>query len=177
MVIDSAKVAMHRTTRKALLAERPGYSSWDDMKQRCFNPKRKQYKYYGGRGITVDPRWLGEGGFERFWQDMGPRPAGMTLDRKDVNGDYSPENCRWASRRTQANNKRNNILITIGDETKTLTEWAAANGIGRAHAWLRIYRYGWDPVRAVTEPPIRGRNQHGSETRMSHDRAVVRSAK
>lgn len=81
----------------------PTYNTWYGMKQRCSNPKNKCYKYYGARGISVCSRWLNS--FENFLEDMGERPEGLTLDRIDNNGNYEPDNCRWATAIEQEANK------------------------------------------------------------------------
>jgi len=99
------------------------YGVWNAMKQRCSNPKDKKFPLYGGRGISVCPAWIAS--FETFISDMGERPTGrFTIERLDSNGDYSPENCVWATYRTQGQNTSSNHNVTIGLETKCLREWA-----------------------------------------------------
>jgi len=85
------------------LSKSPTYASWSAMRTRCNNPNSIHFKDYGGRGIKVCARWAS---FEKFLNDMGPRPRGRTLDRKNVNGNYERRNCRWATSKTQAQNKR-----------------------------------------------------------------------
>lgn len=102
---------------------------WRMLRQRCYNPNHKSYKHYGGRGITVCGRWLyGEGGrsgFECFLADMGAEPhPELTIERRNNDGNYEPSNCYWAPIEIQANNRRDNIRITIGGVTKTIAQWA-----------------------------------------------------
>lgn len=101
----------------------PELKSYRKMKERCIDTNCKNYHDYGGRGITVCDRWLSNP--QHFLDDMGLKPSDKhSLDRIDVNGPYSPENCRWATKITQARNTRVNRWITFNDETKVLAEWS-----------------------------------------------------
>lgn len=102
------------------------------MKQRCLNPKNHAFKHYGGRGITVCERWSGDQGFENFLADMGEAPDGMTLDRKENDGNYEPDNCRWVPQALQTTNTRQNHLVTYQGETHCIAEWSRRLGIPAA---------------------------------------------
>lgn len=104
----------------------PEYQSWSCVIQRCTNPRRSSYKWYGGRGIKVCDRWLV---FDNFLADMGPRPEGKTLDREQVDGDYEPGNCRWADRTVQARNSTQVVWVEIAGVRKRLVEWCENLGI------------------------------------------------
>ena len=105
------------------LSESRIYRTYISMKQRCYNPNIKSYKDYGGRGITVCAEWLND--FSAFyeWAMANGYADDLTIDRKDVNGNYEPSNCRWATRKEQNNNKRNNKEITYKGETHTMAGW------------------------------------------------------
>ena len=121
---------------------------WDAMKQRCSNSKKSSYKHYGARGIKVCDRWLES--FENFYADMGERPEGCSLDRIDNDGDYSPENCRWATAEEQGNNRRTNRSVSYEGVEYTISELARHVGIPMYLLWSRIVKYGWDVEKAVS---------------------------
>jgi hypothetical protein len=125
------------------------YNSWRDMRKRCSNPRYARYADYGGRGIRVCERW---NSFPNFLEDMGEAAPGMTLERKDVNGNYEPDNCTWIPKSEQAANRRFCRRITFCGVTKTMTEWERYLGFERGIVGSRIRDYGWDPERAITTP-------------------------
>lgn len=104
------------------LENHPLYKTWKSMLMRCNNPKVRGYKHYGGRGIKVCDRWSGDLGFENFVNDMGERTNGTTLDRVDVNGNYEPSNCRWATTEQQMNNRTDNSRIILNGESITCAQ-------------------------------------------------------
>lgn len=123
------------------------YCSWQSMLKRCLNPKHHQFQDYGGRGIKVCDRWLK---FENFLADMGERPTGLTLERKENDKGYYQANCRWASPKEQANNRRSNRLITYNGKTQTMTQWAEEISVQVATLWKRL-KLGWSIERALTK--------------------------
>lgn len=126
------------------------YNSWVSMKARCENEGNTEYSRYGARGIKVCERWRNS--FAEFWKDMGSTYRdGMSIDRIDVNGDYCPENCRWATPVEQANNKRNNFYISRNGETKSLAEWCRICGLRYKSVHARI-KAGWDIETALSTP-------------------------
>ena len=101
------------------------------MLNRCYNKNEPAYPRYGGRGIKVDTGWRS---FEKFYEDMGERPANLTLERLDNNGDYCPRNCVWATRKAQARNRRTSKLYN----GKTLAEWSEITGLLQSTLWNRL---------------------------------------
>lgn len=126
------------------------YTVWIDMRQRCSNPNRKEYARYGGRGITVCEGWDKYEEF-RAWAMESGYSDNLTLERVNNNGPYCPENCRWATRKEQANNRVTNRLLTMNGETHTMTEWAEVTGISRETIQRRLQR-GWTVEKALTVP-------------------------
>lgn len=133
-------------TKPSCLAKGRLYSCWRDMRGRCQNPNDTAYAYYGGRGIKVCPEWQTYAVF-REWAMANGYADHLTLDRIDFNGDYSPENCRWATRKEQNRNKRGCHII----EGKCLTQWAEELGTSASTLRCRI-KYGWSIHDAITTP-------------------------
>lgn len=123
------------------MSKSPEYNTWVHMNQRCGNPKNKDYDNYGGRGITVFPLWRDS--FESFFMMIGPRPfVGATIERIDYNKGYYPGNVKWISRQEQVLNKRDNVYLEIGGESKTVSQWALESPVSSFTIYKRIKR-GW----------------------------------
>ncbi len=129
----------------------PTYQSWLAMKQRCYNPRCKAFPNYGGRGITVCERWFES--FENFYADMGECPEGRTIERRDNESGYSPENCHWETRKGQQRNRRVNRYITAFNQTKTVAEWSELSGL-KHNVITRRLSHGYTSEEAVSLPPF-----------------------
>lgn len=146
---DRAKRGDNR--RKHGLHETRLYRIWGAMKNRCNNPKQKEYQHYGGRGITVCDEWLHD--FQAFydWAMANGYKDGLTIDRIDNNKGYSPDNCRWATYEEQSNNKNNTIYISYNNEKHTIKEWENITGIPSKVIYWRI-KHKWNTAKALTTP-------------------------
>lgn len=125
------------------------YKIWRDMKNRCYQESSINFKNYGGRGIKICERWMDYKNF-RDWAVSHGYKDGLSIDRIDVNGNYCPENCRWATAVEQANNRRTNISITAFGMTKTAAEWEKYAGI-KQHTILARINSGWSAEKAVSD--------------------------
>lgn len=135
-------------------SSRPEYGVWWDMKTRCFNPKCKAYKHYGGRGITVCKRWMN---FENFLADMGERPEGMSIDRFPNNdGNYEPGNCRWATQQQQSENTR--IVLNIGGVSQS----QLARNLGSSQGCIYHRRKHGLPANAPVHQLRKGKWHHNA---------------
>lgn len=138
----------------------PLRSVWNNMLQRCENSNNRGYLNYGGRGIRVCARWrergnryIGTPGFDAFVADMGPRPTpAHTLERKDTNGNYEPDNCIWALQKAQQRNRRNNHILTFQGRPQPIAAWAEEVGVSQPRLRRRIVDEGWSVARALMTP-------------------------
>jgi len=129
----------------------PEYNVWESMLTRCRNPRHHTYPAYGGRGITVCERWFS---FDNFYEDMGPRPEGYWIERRDNNGNYEPGNCHWASPSDQNDNKSNNFMVEFRGETLSLrrVHKLAKSPVEYRIVYTRVAHLGWDVERALMKP-------------------------
>jgi hypothetical protein len=126
------------------------FNIWCTLLQRCNNPNNRLYKYYGGRGITVCEKWTT---FEGFYEDMGKRPKGLSIDRIDNNKGYFKENCRWATIEQQSNNRRTNISFEYNGENRNIREWENTMGFRKGLITNRLKR-GWPFEKALNTKVI-----------------------
>lgn len=128
------------------------YVTWSNIKNRCYNAKNYEYKSYGGRGIRVCQEWLDSFPAFMAWAIENGYSDELSIDRIDVDGDYCPENCRWATVKEQSLNRRDNHLVTAFGRTMTIKEWADESGLKYDTIERRLNAYGWSPEDAVSAP-------------------------
>ena len=130
-LLKSGNRLKHKMTKTKI------YNIWSLMKSRCLNKNDQSYKNYGGRGIKICQEWLN---FENFYEDMGDKPQNKSLDRINNNGNYCKENCRWATRKQQNNNKRDNRLLTHRGKTQNMKQWSEELNINYSTIRTRFFR-------------------------------------
>lgn len=147
------KLSYMRKTHGASMAPTPTFYSHRSMITRCYCEGSDQFEWYGARGIVVCRRWRGKKGFTNFLTDMGERPSKKhTIDRIDVNGNYTPKNCRWATWKEQHRNKRNTIFVELAGKRLSLKEACEKAGVNYARTWERVTRRNW-PIEAALRIP------------------------
>lgn len=137
----------------------PLYSVWKDMKARCLNPRDCSYRNYGGRGVTVCSAWLDPRVFILWALNHGYR-KGLTLDRRNNNGNYTPRNCRFVTRKIQQRNQRQTVILCFRGKSKPMADWLDMPRVKRLGVDKNILRsrlrYGWTVKQALTLPVMRG---------------------
>lgn len=133
------------------------FEVWQSMKQRCYNPSKKHYPSYGGRGITICDEWRNDSAAFCQWAIASGYQPGLWIERKDVNGNYCPENCSWETPKNQANNKTNSAILEWNGRRQTLAQWAVEVGMPRRSLGHRV-RLGW-PVERILTAPIRRKKE------------------
>lgn len=155
------------------LSKLPEYNVWKQMKRRCTNQNTTQFKHYGGRGISFDPRWEK---FENFYEDMGPRPSALhKLERKDNDDSYYKENCEWKTQEEQCNNTRRNIFIEHDGMRLTLSQWSRKTGLP-IHTIRSRYRRKLSPeeIFSPTAGSIKTLEDEGAEQAQNYKNPIQR---
>jgi hypothetical protein len=135
------------------------YISWLNMRQRCLNNNHPDYSRYGGRGIKFCEHW---NDFIVFFTDMGKRPAGTSLERKDNNKGYNKQNCVWATQTQQCRNRKTSSRVSAFGKTQTIAAWAEETGLLQTSISWRL-RHGWTTEKALTQPA--GKQSNRTETK------------
>lgn len=148
----SSETQKRRATKHGFYGE-SWYKSYMGMFQRCYQENYEGYERYGGRGIKVCDEWHDIGNFAE-WVKTSNYQKGLTIERLDVNGDYCPSNCVWATPREQANNRSTTVMLTYNGQTRPLAEWADAYGLNRHTLWSRLNKSHWTVEKALTTPVV-----------------------
>lgn len=141
------------------MSRTPLYNTWRNIHQKCMNPNSPLYKYYGGRGICVCDEWKSDFIVFYNWAYSNGYHDGLTIDRIDNNGDYTPDNCRWVTMKEQSINKRNTSMLEYNGVVKPIKEWSDAFGFKREVLKSRL-RNGWSIEEALTTPSNRHNKRH-----------------
>lgn len=149
----------NRTHGMSVGVSRKLYDVWRQMHRRCYDPAAKDFPAWGGRGISVCEQWRVVGNFCEWAWSSGYK-TGLTIERVDNDAGYSPGNCRWIPNKQQAKNTRRRRFLAAFGKTQGLDDWSAETGISYRTLVTRLTA-GWDPVRIVTEPAVKGKNQTG----------------
>jgi hypothetical protein len=152
------------------MSNTPTWKSWMSMRQRCNNSSNIAYHNYGGRGIKVCDRWMNS--FENFYEDMGERPEGTSLERIDNDADYCAANCRWASPLEQSSNQRNNRLLTHKGETLTVMQWSRRTGLSKHVIGTRL-KHGWSIKKTLETPRHGSRAEAKNSAKLTEDQVLA----
>ena len=160
--INGRTQLVHGQARSSNRRATKEYNAWSGLKARCLCETDHHYPNYGGRGITVCARWVES--FENFYEDMGPAPSpSHSIDRIDVNGPYSPENCRWTTWKVQHRNKTTNRMVEFMGKTQSVADWSEELGIPSQRIFSRLAK-GWSVDRTLTEPVHENKRNHQRHT-------------
>lgn len=158
--VKSCGCLIHQPHNTHHLSNTRLYNIWFKMKQRCYDKRNNAYRDYGGRGITICDEWKDD--FECFysWSMENGYDENLSIDRIDNDKGYSPQNCRWANPKEQANNRRNCVVITFKGKTMNLSQWCKELNLPYKTIHSRIYKKGWSYEKALSIP-IKSANKYG----------------